>query len=230
MSSDAPDGSRDFRSLVAVFEREIKRSTNWRYALWATSVLWLLCVIVGAWALSTAVARFNETEKNVSDTATIANKAAGTANESAGTANESAKRVDEIGKTADGTAKRVDEIARTLNETAKRVDEIGKTLNETARTANESAKRVDEIAKRLGDLSAIGPVVYYVWPDKFRDNVYRGDVKIVGFPEKRYDPYRAVATDPTWKFKARKTGSYLVSTYVGCQAPPHELGGDRRYG
>jgi hypothetical protein len=223
MSSDAPDSSRDFRSLEAAVANEIQRSRKWRYAFWATSVLWLLCVIVGAWALSTAVARFNETEKKVSDAATIAN-------DTAGTANETATRVGEIAKTANETATRIDEIAKTANETAKRVDEIAKTANETARTANETAKRVDEIAKRVGDLSDIGLVVSYRWPEKFRDPVHRGIVKIVRFPEKRYDPYRAVATVPTWKFKARKAGSYLVSTYVGCQAAPHELGDDRLYG
>ncbi len=95
MSSDAPDSSRDFRSLEAAVASEIQRSRKWRYAFWATSVLWLLCVIGGAWALSTAVARFNETEKKVSDTATIANETARTANETAGTANETAMRVGE---------------------------------------------------------------------------------------------------------------------------------------
>jgi hypothetical protein len=173
--------------------------------------------------LSTAVARFNETEKKVSDAATIAN-------ETAGTANETAKRLDEIAKTADETSKRGDEFAKTANENLKRVDEIAKTANDTAKTANETAKRVDEIAKRVGDLSAIGPVVYYVWPEKFKDNILQGNAKIVRFPEKLYDPSRAVATIPTWKFEARKAGSYLVSTYVGCQARPHELGDDRLYG
>jgi hypothetical protein len=223
MSSDARDSSRDFRFLEAAVASEIQRSRMWRYAFWATSVLWLLCVMIGAWALSTAEARFNETDKKVSDIATIAN-------ETAGQANETAKRVDEFAKTASDTAKKVDETAKTASDTAKKVDEIAKTASETARTSNETAKRVDEIAKRVGDLSAIGPVVYYIWPEKFRDYVHRGDVKIVRFPEKRYDPYRAVATDPTWIFKARKAGSYLVSTYVGCQAPPHELGDDRLYG
>jgi F0F1-type ATP synthase membrane subunit b/b' len=223
MSSEGPASNRDLRFLEAAVASETQRSRNWRYAFWATSILWLLCVIVGAWALSTAVARFNETEKKVSDTAK-------TANETAGTANEAAKRVDEIAKPANETAKRVDEIAKTANETAKRVDEIAKTLNDNARKASETAKRVDEIAKRVGELSAIGPVVYYIWPEKFTDYLHRGDFKIVTFPEKRYDPYRAVATDPTWKFKAPKAGSYLVSTFVGCQAPLHELGADRRSG
>jgi hypothetical protein len=223
MSDDTPASSRDFRSLEAAVASEIQRSKRWRYAYWATSVLWLLCVTGGAWALSTAVARFNETDKKASDTATIAN-------ETAGTAHETAKRVDEIAKRANQPANGVDEIAKTLNESAKRVDEIAKTLNETARKASETAKRVDEIAKRVGDLSAIGPVVDYIWPEKFMDYVRRGEFKIVRFPEKRYDPDRAVATDPTWKFKARRAGTYLVSTYVGCQAPTHELGADRRFG
>jgi hypothetical protein len=223
MSSDTPDSSRDFRSLESAIASEIQRSRKWRYAFWATSVVGLLCVILGARALSNAAARLDEIEKKVSGSATIAG-------ETAGTATETAKRVDEIAKTANVTSKRVDEIAKTANETAKRFDEIAKTANETARTANETAKRVDVIEKRLGDLSAIGPVVYYIWPEKFRDSLQRGTLKTVRFPEKRYDPYRSVTTSPTWNFKARKAGSYLVSTYVGCQAPPHELGDDRLFG
>jgi hypothetical protein len=223
MSSDTPAGSRDFRFLEAAVAREIQTSRKWRYAFWATSILWLLCVMGGAWALSNAAARINETAKKVRDTAMIANEAAGTAN-------ENAKTVDEIVRTTTENAKGFDGIAKTGNETGRRVDELAKTLNETATTASVIAKRVDEIAKRVGDFAAIGPVAYYTWPAKFSEYVQRGDFKIVRFPEKRYDPYRAVATDPTWKFKARKPGSYLVSAYVGCQAPPHELGADRRFG